>query len=209
VGQQVTISPDNFDVTDVLDRIALLQARAAASFASAVLGGNVTECDVIAKTVEGGDERGYVRQSDGSYLPDDGGAAISEAALRGKADPLGDAQTITYTAVPPGAGMRMGIDRDEDSLPNGVETGTGVFVDANDTGTSPALADSDLDGFDDPTELAAGTDPNDSTEFPGSSATPVPLLPGLPGAGGVILLVGALFAVGRRGLRGAPTSRAD
>ena len=32
-----------------------------------LLGGSVTECDVVAKTVEGGVEKGYVRQSDGSY----------------------------------------------------------------------------------------------------------------------------------------------
>ena len=59
----------------------------------------------------------------------------------------GSAQTITYTAVPPGSGTRMGIDRDEDTLSNGVETNTGTFIDANDTGTDPAIADHDGDGF--------------------------------------------------------------
>ena len=169
VGQQVTIGPDNFAVADVNERIGLINTRAAASFESKVLGGIVKECDVIAKTVEAGVEKGYVRQSGGSYLPDDNGPAISEASLRAKANPVGAAQTITYTAVPPGSGTRMGIDRDEDSLRNGVETNTGIFVDENDTGTDPARADSDADGFDDGEEVSAGTDPTNPLDFPGSS----------------------------------------
>jgi cysteine-rich repeat protein len=169
VGQQVTIGPDNFAVADVNQRIGLIDARAAVAFESKVLGGNVKECDVIAKTVEDGVEKGYVRQSGGSYLPDDNGPAISEASLRAKANPAGAAQTITYTAVPPGSGTRMGIDRDEDLLRNGVESNSGVFVDENDTGTNPTLADTDGDGFDDGEEVGAGTDPTNPLDFPGSS----------------------------------------
>jgi cysteine-rich repeat protein len=145
----------------------LLDTRATATFESKIFGGVVTECDVIAKTVEGGVEKGYARQSGGLYLPDDNGPAISEATLRAKANPAGSAQTITYTAVPPGSGTRMGIDRDEDTLLNGVETNTGTFVDANNTGTDPALADTDGDGFDDDVEVSSGTDPTDPLSFPG------------------------------------------
>ncbi|MBW2388432.1 MAG: DUF4215 domain-containing protein, partial [Deltaproteobacteria bacterium] len=169
VGQQVTIGPGNFGVTDVNDRIGLIDTRAGVAFKSKILGSGVSECDVIAETAEGGVEKGYARESGGSYLPDDNGPAISEATLRAKANPVGDAQTITYTAVPPGSGTRMGIDRDEDSLLNGVETNTGTFVDANDTGTDPALADTDGDAFDDDVEVAAGTNPTDPLSFPGSS----------------------------------------
>ena len=99
-------------------------------------------------------------------MPDDNGPAISEFALRLKANPLGDDQTLTYTAVPPGSGVRMGIDRDEDSLGNGVETNTGVFVGPNDTGTNPALADTDGDGFDDGFEVALGSDPTNPLSTP-------------------------------------------
>ena len=194
VGQQVTIGPDNFNVTDVLSRISLIDLRAGQSFESAVLGGVVSDCDVIVKTVEGGVEKGYFSANGGIYLPDDNGAALSEATLRAKADPLGAAQTLTYTAVPPGSGERMGIDRDEDSLGNGVETNTGIFIDANDTGSNPALADSDGDGFDDGVEVAAGSDPNDAGSTP---APPVPLLAPLP----ALILAGGLLLAMRQGLR--------
>jgi YVTN family beta-propeller protein len=195
VGQQVTIGPANFGVTDVNDRITLIDDQADDAFESKVLGGSVTECDVIAKTVEAGAEKGYVRLAGGTYLPDDNGPAITEAALRLKADPGGDAQTITYTAVPPGSGTRMGVDRDEDTLLNGVETNTGVFIDANDTGTSPFAADTDGDGFDDAVEVAAGSDPNDAGSTPGP--------PNIPGLGGfaAMLLGGALALVAAMGLR--------
>jgi DNA-binding beta-propeller fold protein YncE len=197
VGQQVTIGPGNFVVTDVNDRITLIDIRAGERFESKVLGGVVTECDVVAKTVEGGIEKGYVRQSGGNYLPDDNGPSISEAALRAKANPVGDAQTLTYTAVPPGSGTRMGIDRDEDTLLNGVETNTGTFVDANDTGSNPTLRDTDGDGFDDDVEVAAATDPNNLLEFPGSGA---PAVPGIGGIG-VGILAAALLAAARLNLR--------
>jgi DNA-binding beta-propeller fold protein YncE len=124
VGQQVSIgpgSPGSFASGDVNGRVTLLDQRAGTAFDSLVLGGSVTECDAIAKTVEGGVTRGYARQVSGQYLPDDGSPAISEAALRAKADPGGDAQDIVYSCVPPGSGQRMGVDRDEDSVLNGVD----------------------------------------------------------------------------------------
>ncbi len=61
-------------------------------------------------------------------------------------------------------------DGDCDGLPNEVETATGVFVDANDTGTDPLAFDSDGDGLLDSVETGTGTfvdagdtgsDPND------------------------------------------------
>jgi DNA-binding beta-propeller fold protein YncE len=121
VGQQITIGPGNFADGDVNGRIGLLVARAGTSFDSLLLGPSANECDLIAATVTAGVPVGYVRQSDGTFLPDDGTPAITEAALRGKANPAGDAQDVTYTCVPPGSGTRMGVDRDEDSVLDGVD----------------------------------------------------------------------------------------
>ncbi|MCI0589419.1 MAG: MSCRAMM family adhesin SdrC [Planctomycetes bacterium] len=54
-------------------------------------------------------------------------------------------------------------DSDADGLADGVETGTGVFVDASDTGTDPANPDTDMDGLLDGQEVdlaSGGTCPN-------------------------------------------------
>jgi hypothetical protein len=59
-------------------------------------------------------------------------------------------------------------DNDADGLFDTVETGTGVFVSAQDTGTSPFNADTDGDGFLDGVEVAAGTDPTSAKSFPGA-----------------------------------------
>lgn len=58
-------------------------------------------------------------------------------------------------------------DTDGDGLNDAVETGTGTFVDTNDTGTDPLAADSDDDGFDDGLEvLYASSNPNDLVSRP-------------------------------------------
>ena len=57
-------------------------------------------------------------------------------------------------------------DTDGDGLPDTVETKTGVFVNARDTGTDPAKADTDGDGYSDRAEVDAGTNPNDKASAP-------------------------------------------
>ncbi len=66
---------------------------------------------------------------------------------------------ITFTYDPdPGTDCN---DWDGDGLSNAVETNTGTFVDANNTGTDPNNADSDGDGLTDGEEVNTfGTDPN-------------------------------------------------
>jgi hypothetical protein len=66
-------------------------------------------------------------------------------------------------------------------------------------GTNPLLADSDGDGVDDPDELAAGTDPNDPTDFPRRDGAVVPL----PGWS-LALLAAMLCAVALRRFRPDP-----
>ncbi|WP_264488091.1 hypothetical protein [Luteolibacter arcticus] len=80
------------------------------------------------------------------------------------------------------------LDTDGDGLSDGVESNSGDFIDADDTGTSPikmdsdgdqiadnteltlgtdpTLPDTDGDGFNDNVEVAAGTDPTDEDDFP-------------------------------------------
>ncbi len=69
-----------------------------------------------------------------------------------------------------GDGIQSFLDDDDDNdgLLDAVETRTGYFSSASDTGTDPNNPDSDGDGILDGTEVANGTDPNvfDPTEPP-------------------------------------------
>lgn len=113
VGQQVTLTATNRAIVD--SRITLLAQRANANFVSLMLGGNVKECDLIAKGTVGGEARGALRQPNGQFLTDEN-TLISDTALRDLAATEGP---ITYTCVPPGSGERMGINRDEDNFLDG------------------------------------------------------------------------------------------
>jgi hypothetical protein len=113
VGQQVTLRADSG--ADVNARIDLLQQRAATPF---VMPGNVmvTECDLIARTVIDGEERGYLFQPNGaSFLADDG-STMSAQQVRGLADRAG--QEVTFTCVYPGGGRRLAMDRNADGMPD-------------------------------------------------------------------------------------------
>ena len=63
----------------------------------------------------------------------------------------------------PGTVLAVTGDADNDGLRDAVETGTGIYVSPNDTGTNPNLADSDGDGVPDAVEINQGTNPNDPT----------------------------------------------
>ncbi|MEZ4281313.1 MAG: thrombospondin type 3 repeat-containing protein [Myxococcota bacterium] len=127
VGQQVTLSPALLGgptAAALNARADLLIARAAAPFTSQILGGATSECELIAQVVQQGGAgnaltRGYLRQSSGTFLPDDGTAAISAAALRAQGAVAG--QSLTFTCVPPGSGQRMARDRDLDTVLNGLD----------------------------------------------------------------------------------------
>ena len=116
VGQQITLTSTNGGV--VAGRLNLLVQRAAAPFTSKILGGAVTECDVIVKGNLAGEQRGWVRTAAGTFRSDKAAEPlISDNALRFQAVVAG--QERTYTCVPPGSGTRMGIDRDEDGVFDG------------------------------------------------------------------------------------------
>lgn len=115
VGQQVTLDSTNSGVAG--PRIDLLLARSAAPFVSKILGGAVSECQLIVKGIIAGEARGWLR-SGGTFVSDRSAEpSISDGALRTLAATPG--QELTYTCVPPGSGQRMGIDRDEDGILDG------------------------------------------------------------------------------------------
>jgi hypothetical protein len=97
VGQQVTMTAENLPAA--IWRVLLFLSRAVRG-----------ECDVVAKR----HGRGFVYES-GAFRPDSAwDAPVSVAQLIVLATvPEGE---VTFTCVPPGAGVRIGIDRDEDGV---------------------------------------------------------------------------------------------
>jgi hypothetical protein len=86
-------------------RIDLLIARAAAD-----------ECDLVVKGTLAGVARGWqYRPLVNDFQSDrDAEAPLTDAQLRSIAGAPG--QALTYTCVPPGSGVRIGVDRDEDGF---------------------------------------------------------------------------------------------
>jgi DNA-binding beta-propeller fold protein YncE len=116
VGQQLTLDAANAAIGQLNNRLNLMLAR-----------DDALECEVIVKGTIAGEARGGYRLSDGTFQMDRAGDVRAEADVRALA--LTPGQELTYTCVPPGAGARIGVDRDED----------GVFDrDELDVGSDPA-----------------------------------------------------------------------
>ncbi|MDH3726443.1 MAG: hypothetical protein OER77_02845 [Myxococcales bacterium] len=123
VGQQVTLTDTSG--TDVDARITLLINRAQAAFVLPV-NINTTECELIVKGVVGGVQRGWVYLGGDQFDPDIAAEAVwSRADLETEASVPG--QPLTFTCVPPGSGVRMGINRDRDPELDGDDPNPGVF----------------------------------------------------------------------------------
>ncbi len=102
VGQQITLTDTNGGTVGA--RISLLIARAAAG-----------ECDLTVKGALDGEQRGWYRTSAGTFQIDRSAErAVTDTALRNQAGTAG--QERTYTCVPPGSGLRIGVDRDGDGF---------------------------------------------------------------------------------------------
>ncbi|MBI4602534.1 MAG: hypothetical protein HY721_11295 [Planctomycetes bacterium] len=107
VGQQVTLDQANIRLSPSpkLERYVLLRARADAG-----------ECDLAIHGPVSGVLRGYVYRGGGAFDSDRTSESRTESALSAFVA-AGDA-VLTVTAVPPGCGRRIGIDRDEDGWRN-------------------------------------------------------------------------------------------
>jgi DNA-binding beta-propeller fold protein YncE len=119
VGQQATLSPTSG--VDADTRVDLILDRADAG-----------ECDAVVKGIVAGEERGWVYAGSGQFTSDrEADGSVAEATLRALADTAG--QELTFTAVPTGEGVRIGIDRDLDDFGDSDEV---------DGGSNPADAGS-------------------------------------------------------------------
>ncbi|MEM7257937.1 MAG: hypothetical protein AAF404_11170, partial [Pseudomonadota bacterium] len=100
VGQQVTLTAQSHADTDT--RISLLMSRA-----------DVGECDLIAKTVIDSNQRGFLYQGNSSFNSDRL-EQYSYQQLSAIAKEAGN--SVTFTCVPPGSGVWLGIDRNQDGV---------------------------------------------------------------------------------------------
>jgi YVTN family beta-propeller protein len=138
VGQQTTLTGTNG--ATVGGRIDLLIQRAAAG-----------ECEVVVKGTLGGLSRGWRRLPAGTFRSDRAAEPLlTDAQLRAQAGTTG--QERTYTCVPPGEGVRLGVDRD----------GDGFFdTDEVDAGSDPA----------NPASIPGSPTTTTTTTVPGTTTT--------------------------------------
>ena len=109
MGQQVTLTEDNGDA--VGSRIDLLMQRA-----------EMGECDLVARKSNKKD-KGFLYLGGGTFETDEAAEeSLTDEKLRKKAK---KGKTVTYTCVPPGAGHRIALDRDEDGFLDGDELAVG------------------------------------------------------------------------------------
>jgi hypothetical protein len=105
VGQQITLAEASGAAVNA--RIDLLLARADAG-----------DCELVAKGSLNQAHRGFLYLGNGSFRSDRAELGIvSTSALRAAVDQ--QAERLTFTCVPPGTGLRIGIDRDEDGVLDG------------------------------------------------------------------------------------------
>jgi hypothetical protein len=106
VGQQVTLRDDSG--ADAAARVALLEARAASG-----------ECDLVVRAQLFRRSVGFLyRPATASFTQDRSAEPpVTDTLLRG----LARHAPLTFTAVPPGSGMRIGLDRDLDGVLDGDE----------------------------------------------------------------------------------------
>jgi DNA-binding beta-propeller fold protein YncE len=103
VGQQVTLTNANASV--VGPRIDLLIQRARTAYTSKILGGSVTEADLVAKLVRNGQPMNFLFEPSRGTFISQNGTRVTDTTLRSFATTAG--QEVTYTAVPPGSGSRF------------------------------------------------------------------------------------------------------
>ena len=106
MGQQVTLTKKNANTAG--PRIDLLMARA-----------DLGECDLVARS---NSTNGYL-YSDGVFKTNQSAKKpLTDARLRSKAR---NNTAVTYTCTPPGSGLRIALDRDEDGALDGDELNAG------------------------------------------------------------------------------------
>ena len=119
VGQQITIHKDSSE--EAKQRLALLIQRAETPFVSKVLGGTVTECDLIAQGELQGERRSYLYNPADKLFNADKTVLSSLTATDIQSQLVAENSILTFTCLVPGTGQRFALDSDLDGVLNGDE----------------------------------------------------------------------------------------
>lgn len=155
VGQQVTITANSTAATHA--RADLLVAQA-----------EVGDSELVVKAMIGGEPRGWYLSAADTFTSDRSAeATLTDSALRAQAN-LAE-QELTYTAVPVGSGMRVGIDRDRDTVLDGDDNCPAAANPLQENADGDLLGDAcdpdtDGDGMPDEWEIQYGLDPLDPSD---------------------------------------------
>lgn len=116
VGQQITLNSNA--PAAVSQRIALFEQRAQTVFTSKILGGEVTECDLIALGQIDGKQRGYLFDTQTKKYRSDAALEpmLSPSELHSLATTSNN--SLTFTCTVPGKGWQSALDRDLNSTLN-------------------------------------------------------------------------------------------
>ncbi|MCF2855955.1 hypothetical protein L1286_00600 [Pseudoalteromonas sp. SMS1] len=117
VGQQITLTEHTLDT--VKPRILLFEQRASTPFVSKLLGGRVTECDLIVLGVVDNQTRGYLfDHTEKNYRSD---RAFENRITAEQLLTIGSQQgnSLTFTCTLPGKGWQAALDNNLDGILNG------------------------------------------------------------------------------------------
>ncbi|MEM7587839.1 MAG: beta-propeller fold lactonase family protein [Acidobacteriota bacterium] len=136
VGQQVTLNQHN--AAEAGPRIDLMISRASTEVGPDA---HAPECELVVTTRRGKREKGYLYvESSGVFVQSDHDKPdLTDAQLRNRAQH----SELTYTCVPLGSGVRIGLDADLDGCYNRTEVKLGT--DPRDPSSAPVVCETDED----------------------------------------------------------------
>ncbi|HJQ30977.1 MAG TPA: DUF4214 domain-containing protein [Pyrinomonadaceae bacterium] len=139
VGLQVTVNAENKTSPDVLARVQMLVQQAQPISVPNVTAPFPGNCDVVARGLFRGRQRGFLQTGGGNFQPDS--ASEASLTLQQLLDAVGPGSELTFTGVPLNEGRRFALDHDgngvlNDDEPRPVVRFSGRVVDADGVGVA-------------------------------------------------------------------------
>ncbi len=116
VGQQISINARSSE--HAIKRVMLFAERATTPFVSKLLGGQVTECDLIATGIIDGQQRGYLLVTTDRLVRSDSALEQKQSLQSLLALAQSDDNALTFTCTVPGKGWQAALDRNMNGFLN-------------------------------------------------------------------------------------------